>query len=63
MTIEEVNNLSYEEALRLWRFSPVGSVKSGSELAEAFERRFTELRREESDAEKVRVSKALGWRQ
>ena len=56
----QIDELSYGELLRRWRFAPVGDAMFQGESGEYWRKRMSKLRRE-NPAEHVRASKALGW--
>lgn len=58
---EWIDNASYEELLRKWRFEPIGSPWFQGELGKYFEDAFFKKRAELDDSKKVAASKSVGW--
>jgi len=65
MTTEEcrkwIDNASYEELLRKWRFSPAGSPLFRGEVGEYYKEVMFRKRAEVGDMAHVRASKNIGW--
>lgn len=57
----EIDNMSYEEMLRLWRFAPIGdstfSGETGDYFTEVLQRKKTALK----PGEHTMISKRIGW--
>ncbi len=58
---EWIDNASYEELLRKWRFAPVGDPFFIGEMGAYYGRKLSEKRQEVGNEEHVRVSKMIGW--
>lgn len=58
---EWIDNASYEELLRKWRFVPPGSPFFQGEVGNYFAEAMNKKRIEVGDAEHVRASKSIGW--
>lgn len=56
-----IDNASYEELLRKWRFSPTGSAFFQGEMGNYYEVIMARKRKEVGEAEHVRASKSIGW--
>ena len=56
-----IDNASYEELLRKWRFAPTGSLFFQGEVAKHYDVVMARKRAEVGDAEHVRASKSIGW--
>ena len=56
-----IDQASYVDLLRKWRFAPVGSPFFQGELGRYYAERMAEKRAAAGDAEHVRASKAIGW--
>ena len=65
MTTQEmldwINNATYEELFRKWRFHPVGSPFFQDDVGKYYAKVFAERRKEVGDAEHTRISKKIGW--
>jgi len=62
MNIKEwIDNVSYEELLRVWRFTPPGNPLFEGEMGEYYSRKIAERRKEVGEEEHTRVSKKIGW--
>ena len=55
-----IDNASYEELLRKWRFAPVGDPWFQGELGEYYAKVLA-AKRDADQGEHVRASKAIGW--
>lgn len=63
MTLEEkawIDNSTYEELLRRWRYAPVGDPIFQSEVGQYFKEVMFKKRDADPD-EAVRASKRVGW--
>jgi len=58
---KKIDGLTYEEALRLNRFEPIGSPYFQGEAGEAFALRFDFLNRITPHEVRVAASKRIGW--
>lgn len=58
---EWIDNASYEDLLRRWRFAPSGSPFFQGEMGKYYEVIMARKRAEVGDAEHVRASKSIGW--
>ena len=56
-----IDNASYEDLLRKWRFAPAGSPFFQGEVGQYFVLIMGKKRKEVGDAEHTRASKAIGW--
>lgn len=65
MTIEEIQELDFEQALRLIRFTPLGSdlFTQGTELHQAMADRWSYLSSITPIEEQAKISKKIGWDQ
>jgi hypothetical protein len=57
----DIDAMSYESLLRLWRNAEVGSPYFQGEVGTYYRNRMTEKRVEVGDKEHVRASKSIGW--
>lgn len=57
----KIDNLSYEDMLRKHRFEPIDSDFFIGETGDYFYLKFNRLKKKITEAEKVRVSKKVGW--
>jgi hypothetical protein len=58
---EWIDQASYEEMLRLWRFAPVGSTLFVGDVGVYFQSKMHAKEAELSPAERVAISKKVGW--
>lgn len=58
---EWIDNASYEELLRKWRFAPIGDPFFRGEIGDYYSKVMAQKRREAGEAEHVRASKSIGW--
>lgn len=58
---EWIDDASYEELLRRWRFAPSGDPFFEGEMGEYYSRKIAERRKEVGEEEHTRVSKKIGW--
>jgi hypothetical protein len=58
---EWIDDASYEELLRRWRFAPSGDPFFIGEMGEYYSRKIAERRKEVGEEEHTRVSKEIGW--
>jgi len=58
---EWIDNASYEELLRMWRFAPPGDPFFVGEMGEYYSMKIAERRKEVGEEEHTRVSKKIGW--
>ena len=56
-----IDNASYEELLRKWRFSPSGSPFFEGEVGDYYKEVMFRKRDEVGNAAHVRASKKIGW--
>ena len=56
-----IDQASYEELLRRWRFAPIGSPFFQDDVGRYYAARMAEKRAAEGDAAHVRASKTIGW--
>jgi hypothetical protein len=56
---EAINQLSYEDLLRSYRFAPAGDTRFQGESGEYWIKRMNELR--DAGADHAAASKAVGW--
>ena len=56
-----IDNASYEELLRKWRFAPAGDPFFSGEVGDYYVQKLKEKHTEVGDAEHTRTSKAIGW--
>ena len=62
MNIKEwIDNASYEELLRRWRFAPPGDPFFAGEMGEYYSRKIAERRKQVGEEEHTRASKSIGW--
>ncbi len=64
MTTEQQNwidNASYQDLLRRWRFAPVGDLMFQGDTGKYYSKKMAERRSEVGQDEHVRVSKAIEW--
>ncbi len=58
---DEIDNMSYDDMLRRWRFSPVGDIMFAGEEGEYFEETFRERNKKLGDKGHCKASKRVGW--
>ena len=58
---KQIEDMSYEGMLREWRFAPTGSKKFCGERGDFFSKVMFRKRDETPDAERVEISKSIGW--
>jgi hypothetical protein len=58
---KEIDNMTYEQMLSRWRFSPVGDQMFTEESGKYFAQVMREKKNNLSESEHVKVSKDLGW--
>lgn len=58
---EWIDNASYEELFRKWRFAPIGDPLLKGEMGEYYLKVFSQRREEVGGAEHTRISKKIGW--
>ena len=56
-----IDNATYEELLRKWRFEPIGSSWFVSDTGTYFSLVFSRKKAELTEAERVAASKRVGW--
>lgn len=56
-----IDNASYEDLLRKWRFTPTGSPFFQGEMGNYYQVVMARKRQAAGEAEHVRASKAIGW--
>ena len=56
-----IDNASYEELLRKWRFAPAGDSFFSGEVGEYYIAKLKKKCDEVGEAEHTRASKAIGW--
>ena len=61
MNKEQIDALSYEEILRLWRFHPVGDPMFQGDDGEYLVKTFYRKKAEISSEEHTAISKRVGW--
>lgn len=55
----QIDSLSYEQLLAMWRFAPLGDIRFQGEHGEYIRQRMAELRKQGVDT--VAASKKVGW--
>jgi len=59
---QEIDNMSYESMLSMWRFSPIGTPifegETGTYFSEIMRKKESELK----PGEKAEISKNIGWK-
>lgn len=58
---QKIDSLSYEDMLRIIRFTRAGHYWCTGETGDYFFERYTKLKSAMPEEEKVRISKAVGW--
>lgn len=58
---KQIREASFEEILRLWRFSPIGSPVFEGPVGDLLTARYAAMRSSLSDAEWTALSKRVGW--
>lgn len=58
-----IDNASYEELLRRWRFAPVGDPMFQGAAGDYYQAKMLKKRREIGDKEHTRASKNIGWKE
>ncbi len=61
-TKREIDSMTYEEMLKLWRFAPLGDLMFQGETGQYFSEVMKKKKEKISDCERVRVSKSIGWK-
>lgn len=56
-----IENASYEDLLRRWRFGPLDDPAFKGETGKLFSKKLFEMQAALSDDERVAVSKKVGW--
>ncbi|MBU0907450.1 MAG: hypothetical protein KKE05_04825 [Nanoarchaeota archaeon] len=56
-----IDSASYEQLLRRWRESPIGSDWFNGDTGEYYSKIMAEKREQVGDDEHVRASKSIGW--
>jgi zona occludens toxin (predicted ATPase) len=56
-----IDNASYEDLFRKWRFAPTGDLFFQDEMGRYFKKVMLVKRMEVGDREHTRVSKKIGW--
>ena len=56
-----IDSASYEQLLRRWRESPIGSDQFNGDTGEYYSKIMAEKREQVGDDEHVRASKSIGW--
>lgn len=56
-----IDNASYEELLRKWRYAPAGDPMFQGETGQYYSEVMAKKRDEVGNAEHVRASKSIGW--
>jgi len=56
-----IDEMGYEEMLRLWRFSPLGDPLFQGEVGDYFAEVMKVKKEKLSHEERVQVSKEIGW--
>lgn len=56
-----IDNASYEELLRKWRFAPLGDKYFSGNIGEYFTKKIIEKRNKLSSKEESEISKKVGW--
>ena len=59
--IEWIDNASYEELLRKWRFAPAGDPFFQGDIGKYYEKVLAGRKKEVGGAEHSRLSKKIGW--
>jgi hypothetical protein len=59
--VDWIDNASYEELLRRWRFGPMGDEIFQSKMGEYYQAKLEERRQEVGDEVAAKVSKLVGW--
>ena len=60
--LDWINEASYEELLRKWRFAPAGSEFFQGDIGKYYAKIMAERRKEIGNVEHARISKRLGWK-
>ena len=58
---EWIDNASYEELLRKWRFAEIGDPFFTGEIGQYYAKKMDTKRNEVGNEEHVRISKKIGW--
>lgn len=58
---KQIREASFEEILRLWRFSPIGSPFFEGPVGDLLTARYAAMRSSLSPAEWTALSKSVGW--
>jgi len=56
-----IDNMSYTDMFRHWRFDPPGSAWFVGDVGKYFTDKFKQKREEEGPEEHTRISKQIGW--
>jgi len=57
-----IDNATYEQLLSKWRFAEIGSLWFQGEVGNHYQKVMAKKRKEVGQAEHVRASKSIGWR-
>lgn len=57
-----IDNASYEELLRRWRFAPTGSPWFQGEIGRYYEQVMMKKKAEVGDEQHAAISKKIGWK-
>jgi hypothetical protein len=58
---KRIDEMSYMQLLRIWRFHPAGHYLFVGEVGDYFSNRFFEVQRATPPGQRVAASKAIGW--
>lgn len=56
-----IDNATYEDLFRKWRFAPIGDPLLQGEAGDHFVKMFNKRRSEIGSEEHTRISKRIGW--
>ena len=60
-TKQNIDSMSYQSMLSLWRFSPSGHPYFQGEIGTYFSKVMSEKQKQLPEGEHIRISKAIGW--
>ena len=61
MTRNEIDNASYEDLLRWWRYAPAGQLTAQQKDGDYFAEAMVKAKAKLTPEEQVTISKKIGW--
>lgn len=59
---EWIDNASYTQLLKRWRFSPLGDEMCSGEIGKYFKEKMISKKKEIGELEAAKISKMIGWK-